>query len=81
MSVVTEARRQLSADLVPAAENLVREFADHLPADAVIRCLEAAMSGALLLRLDPESAVSTTVRTAREDCLALVAAQADAIAS
>ena len=72
------ARGRLADALLPYAEELVAEYAGELPADAVVRCIEAAMSGALLLRLDGEDAVAATVAAAREDCRALVTASAEA---
>ena len=68
------ARGRLADALLPYAEELVAESAHELPANAVVRCLEAAMSGALLLRLDGDDAVAATIATAREDCRALVEA-------
>jgi hypothetical protein len=70
----TLARARLAQELLPYAEQLVAEFADKLPADAVVRCLEAAMGGALLMRLEGDDAVTATVSAAREDCAALVEA-------
>ena len=74
------ARGRLADALLPHAEELVAEYAGVLPADAVVRCIEAAMSGALLFRLDVADAVAATMATAREDCRALVEASEEAAA-
>lgn len=71
-------RGRLAAALLPRAEELIDEFSADLPADAVVRCLEAALSGAMLVRLEGDDAVTATLAAAREDCLALVAAKAEA---
>lgn len=77
----SSARAKLAAALLPHAEALISEYAGRLPAEAVTRCLEAAMSGAILMRLDGRDAVTATVAAAREDCNALLLANEEAAAS